>query len=98
MAQDSPTDLPALREGPSVKGARENIATPQLYSIPASQRAIRGLYRSGTENMNTLHTDDPNQVHGSPDCLELRDQDLQDDSHPGRGWRNASVGSNSSLV
>ena len=48
--------------------------------------------------MNALHTDDPNQVHGSPDCLELRDQDLQDDSHPGRGWRNDKVGSNAPFV
>ena len=53
------------------------VATPGLYSIAASQGAIRGLYRSGTESMATLYTDDPNQVHGSPDCLELVDQDLQ---------------------
>ena len=76
MAQDSPTDLPALREGRMVKGTRENIATPQLYSIPTSHPAIRWLYRSGTESMNTIHTDDPNQVHGSPDWLDPVDQNL----------------------
>ena len=48
--------------------------------------------------MNALHTDDPNQVHGSPDCLELIAQDLQDDSHPGRGWRRDKVGSNAPFI
>ena len=81
-----------------MKGTREDIATPQLYSIAASQRTIHGLYRSGTERTTTLYTDDTNQPHGSPNWLEFRDQDLQDDNHPGRGWRRGSMASNARHV
>ena len=39
----------------------------------------------GTESMTAVYTDDPEQVHGCADCLELAAEDLDEDNEH---WAN----------
>ena len=39
----------------------------------------------GTESMTAVYTDDPEQVHGCADCLELAAEDLVEDNEH---WAN----------